>query len=162
MSHTADAHSKYALPKFKSAASSQKRNQKLALAGAGLVVVWMMALGAVAYKRHADAEAATQAALQVRAAQEAIALAAQHSVAAPASAPVAAPAVAPSAPVAVAAAAPTKPASTSHHRSHSSPRSKTRTLAARSTSSSKAVATASPSAKRMKDDQLDALLKQFK
>lgn len=163
MSHTADMNSKYALPKFKNAATSQKRTKTFVILGAGAVTLWMGALGAVAYSRNAKAQAviAQQAAVQSPTTQTAPVAATQPPPQLLAQAePAAAAADVDRKPVAEADKVRTKSSSrvSSHSkRSHSSRKS----YASRSSSVSAKVSSDS-GAKRMKDDQLDALLKQFK
>jgi|GEM_PF-5175822 len=165
MSHTVDLDSKYALPKIKTVASSQKRLKTFAVVGAGVLTLWVGALGAVAFNRHSQALANAQLA-QTQAAQ----------AAKPAESQVTAPVtahrdVAPSATVAIneAGSVAKRTVATSHGATTKSTRrtsshghllrSSTKSMGSRTVASKSA---SEPSAKRMKDDQLDALLKQFK
>lgn len=169
MSHTADFDSKYALPKFKTVASSQKRVKTFAIVGAGVLTLWIGALGAVAVSRHRHAQEAASAQLAQSQASEAeraasisraTAIAPNLAVNSPSSVP-----MKPSPIIAngttgekSVSSAPKSSRRSASHRGHSV-RQTSKTLASRTVASKSA---SEPSAKRMKDDQLDALLKQFK
>jgi len=167
MSHTVDLDSKYALPKIKTVASSQKRLKTFAAVGAGVLTLWVGALGAVAFNRHSQAQALANAQLaQTQAAQ------AEKPAESQVTAPVTAHRdVAPSATVAIneAGSVAKRTVATSHGATTKSTRrtsshghllrSSTKSMGSRTVASKSA---SEPSAKRMKDDQLDALLKQFK
>ena len=143
-----------------------------AVAGVGLVAVWMGALGAVAYSRSNQAQPGDVALSTQPGGQPAIAVGNPASATAPVAALLppavaeaeSAPDVAGQNPEPQSATRSTSKASSQRHSSRTASKrgrstSKSKAYATRSTSDGSA---SSASAKRMKDDQLDALLKQFK
>lgn len=158
MSFSGDANSKYELTNFRAPNAGQKKLKRAAAIGGAVLVVWVGTIGVVAAKRfQTPDETSTAAAAPTSPAPS--------PVAAPQSAPPAAvqPAVtvakteesAPEQAKADSASVAKKSARSAARR----PRSSKRYAATAASASSKP---SSGTATRMKDDQLDALLKQFK
>lgn len=166
MSSSADFPSKYALPKFSTPASQDRKLKRMLAIGSGVAVLWAGALGGVLLKRNADEHAAREAARQ-QASRTDAPLAASTDGALPVNAQ------AEPLPPPVAEGRGTKPETASADtdgakRSRASKSRHDRRRQARRQAPSRAskyaarTPTVSKSPTRLKDNQLDALLKQFK
>lgn len=157
---------KYELTNFRAPNAGQKKLRRAVVIGGGVLAVWIGTIGVVAAKRFKAVDEGSSISAPPVAAAAAPAQApseAKPTAAVAAEAPIAKPTAA----VAVAAAEEKETSAKAHSSTHSKAsrassrhhRSSKRYAATTSTATKPA---ASASGSRMKDDQLDALLKQFK
>ncbi len=165
MGFSGDVNSKYALENFRVPNTGDKKMKRLAIGGGVVLAAWVVGIGAFAISRFQKAQP------ELAASGAAVMAAAQARVA---------PAPAPIVPVAAVAAVQAPPAAlpvvaktsdNASSRSHKASKSKSRSHASSKRHSARrsSYAATTPTSKassggqaRMKDDQLDALLKQFK